>query len=781
MRINNNLMAINTHRQLGISGLGSAKSMEKLSSGLRINRAGDDAAGLAISEKMRGQIRGINMASRNAQDSISLIQTAEGALAETHTILQRMRELAVQSANGTYTDSDRKELQTEVKQLRAEVDRIANSTEFNTRKLLEGSARGVADEIPATANLNNNSNVPIDSLKMNAMKESVANDKSWGFDGAFMLIKTNQSYQGGEKVYNASDFNLVGPDGRMYAFKTLGIDTAIKASELEPGTIIADGGPVVNITKAGAISADADIAAAGGIILGAAVTHNEISMVANGSILAAGSTFTLNDTASVTLDKATTGVDTITYTAAGVLEILSDGGKIIPIDVGKSVTLNDGTILKNDGGGKVTVECGSISVGGLTLGGNVSAFRIASQSVLDDASTTAKDEVNLVMASNYSVAPGVISTNVTVGNSVNLTSNTDSADTKYPVTNGDIVTLAERSVLARGSSITMLQNPAGQGRITTIKIEVNGNEMEMSYDIDNKILKVGDQVIAPGKSITLEDGTVLTHSVELDSPNGATGKIMVEAGRLILAENITADRDGVPVATSTNNNVHAFTVAKDSVLASGTQLHSGMDNATTAYGTRLMAGTVITTPDRVYPGSVTLGENGNHLQFSANTGNALQARYHETEVGESLTFIFSRYEPASSSLRDSVMAQIGANSGQMAFISMGDMRARALGIADVDISTDFGAATAIETINNALQRVSHQRGLLGAMQSRLEHTARNLDTASENLQAAESRIRDVDMAREIMEYTKNSILQQSAQAMLAQANQVPQNVLQLLR
>jgi flagellin len=140
MRINHNIAALNTYRQLTIGQGAAAKNMEKLSSGLRINRAGDDAAGLAISEKMRGQIRGLEMASKNAQDGISLIQTAEGALNETHAILQRMRELAVQAANDTNTDADRQELQKEVDQLAEEITRIANTTEFNTKKLLDGSA-----------------------------------------------------------------------------------------------------------------------------------------------------------------------------------------------------------------------------------------------------------------------------------------------------------------------------------------------------------------------------------------------------------------------------------------------------------------------------------------------------------------------------------------------------------------------------------------------------------------------------------------------------------------
>ncbi|MBV1820132.1 flagellin [Bacteroidales bacterium MSK.15.36] len=142
MIINHNLNAMNAHRQMGINIGQTGKATEKLSSGLRINRAGDDAAGLAISEKMRAQVRGLNQASRNAQDGISLIQTAEGALTESHSILQRMRELAVQSANDTNVAVDRGEIQKEIDQLSQELTRISDTTEFNTQKLLEGSFKG---------------------------------------------------------------------------------------------------------------------------------------------------------------------------------------------------------------------------------------------------------------------------------------------------------------------------------------------------------------------------------------------------------------------------------------------------------------------------------------------------------------------------------------------------------------------------------------------------------------------------------------------------------------
>ncbi len=139
MIINNNISALNNHRQMGINQMGAQRSMEKLSSGLRINRAGDDAAGLAISEKMRAQVRGLDQASRNSQDGISLIQTAEGALNETHSILQRMRELVVQGANDTNTGDDRAEIQNELNQLMSEIDRISTDTAFNTQNLLGGS------------------------------------------------------------------------------------------------------------------------------------------------------------------------------------------------------------------------------------------------------------------------------------------------------------------------------------------------------------------------------------------------------------------------------------------------------------------------------------------------------------------------------------------------------------------------------------------------------------------------------------------------------------------
>ncbi|WP_060205269.1 flagellin Hag [Sporosarcina koreensis] len=201
MRINHNIAALNTHRQLGANNTNASKNLEKLSSGLKINRAGDDAAGLAISEKMRGQIRGLDMAQKNSQDGISLIQTAEGALNETHAILQRMRELAVQSANDTNTDDDRAELQKEVNQLTSEITRISTDTEFNTKKLINGDANGVAvgsgaatgESLTFHIGANENQTLTLDIADMGAVALGVATAGASGAADTAIDISTQSA------------------------------------------------------------------------------------------------------------------------------------------------------------------------------------------------------------------------------------------------------------------------------------------------------------------------------------------------------------------------------------------------------------------------------------------------------------------------------------------------------------------------------------------------------------------------------------------------------------
>ncbi|MCI3921326.1 flagellin Hag [Paenibacillus sp. TRM 82003] len=208
MRINHNIAALNTHRQLGANTGASSKNLEKLSSGFRINRAGDDAAGLAISEKMRGQIRGLDMAQKNSQDAISLIQTAEGALTETHSILQRMRELTVQAGNaGTQQPEDLSAIQTEITELASEIDGIATRTEFNSKKLLNGDATTTALRFQIGANATQQLSLSIGTMTATALTvnavgvTNLADGAAWDvelgkIDAAIKAVSTERSKLG---------------------------------------------------------------------------------------------------------------------------------------------------------------------------------------------------------------------------------------------------------------------------------------------------------------------------------------------------------------------------------------------------------------------------------------------------------------------------------------------------------------------------------------------------------------------------------------------------------
>jgi flagellin len=420
MIINYNSMASNALRQLNINQNAQAKSMAKLSSGLRINTAADDAAGLAISEKMKGQIRGLDQASRNAQDGISLVQTAEGGLNETHDILQRMRELAVQSSNDTNTDQDRQNIQSEMNQLESEIDRIGNTTQFNTKNLLDGS-----------------------------MGKAV--------NGAVANVTSNT----GLRVTDAN--------------------TAVTT--------------------------------------GTALTS---LLDSNGNSLGIQSTDTV----------------TISY-------------------------VKNGTTVSN-----------TFSVGVLTL---------------------------------------------------NALGTTDGS-----TLNGDL-------------SVAMDGTNAKQLNVTAATAGTAG--------------------AINGLSITIKDS------------NGN-------------------------VRTSASNTLSNFT-----------ETRAAADNRTDGTATLL----------------------------------------------------------------------IGANGGQSLSVDINDMRAQALGVNGLQVTTQSQANTAIKVIDNAIQKVSAERAKLGAFENRLDHTINNLNTSSQNISDAQSRIADVDMAKEMMNQSKSSVLAQAAQAMLAQANQQPQQVLQLLR
>ncbi|KGR86934.1 flagellin [Lysinibacillus boronitolerans] len=253
MRIQHNISALNTHRNLGFNNTQASKNLEKLSSGFKINRAGDDAAGLAISEKMRGQIRGLDMATKNAQDSISLIQTAEGALNETHSILQRMRELAVQSSNDTNTAQDRAELQKEMDQLSQEITRISTDTEFNTRKLLNGDLSGSSNAVTFHIGANSSQNIKLEIAELDAEALDVAglSGASTALTGIAGATVSNRTGEDLTIKYEAVDTN---PSGKAVTQTTAtmsndGKTVTIKLAQEAGGTITASNQDVVDALK----------------------------------------------------------------------------------------------------------------------------------------------------------------------------------------------------------------------------------------------------------------------------------------------------------------------------------------------------------------------------------------------------------------------------------------------------------------------------------------------------------------------------------------------------
>lgn len=380
MRINNNIMALNAHRQLGINQANGAKSMERLSSGLRVNRAGDDAAGLAISEKMRGQIRGLKQASRNAQDGISLIQTAEGALNETHAILQRMRELATQSATDTNTKVDRGEIQKEIDQLAAEITRIAANTEFNTQNLLGG-------EFKAKFHIGANEGQNVD-LAINAMTS-----KALGLEsaGKFSATVGSISYETKNTAVKSIEVTVatgttgssgtatatLGDDGKI----TLELTTNDGVSADAVNTALAEFGVTASgVATAGNASFAAKTHAIGGI-------QQAYANIADRDIT--GLQFAVNAAGSdISVTKTSGGQVTVTAGQSVTLEGLNDALK----DYGISIQSNDKDV---NGDTAIGIISGAVD---FDVDAGNTPIRVDTQVAADKAITTINDAIETVSA-----------------------------------------------------------------------------------------------------------------------------------------------------------------------------------------------------------------------------------------------------------------------------------------------------------------------------------------------------------------------------------------------
>ena len=656
MVVQHNMQAANANRMLNVTTGQQAKSTEKLSSGYRINRAADDAAGLTISEKMRKQIKGLDRASTNAEDGVSAVQTAEGALTEVHSMLQRMNELATQASNGTNSESDRSAIQDEISQLTTEIDRVAETTKFNETYLLKGNTDGTTSDMKINAH--------------DAGLKGVLTDN--GDNATFELPKDLEK---GDKVTIAGTEYTIGD---------------------KAGTSTTDGYNTYANVQNSVIGAGDSVTDTSGN------TYTFVDKIANANDWNNGTKFTITDEQGNSKE----------YTIAANTDLTAneikntDAKELIAKELANpshKVTMtayNDGTTTKDVNAEVVSSldskERSSVAWAGKT----VNAFK---------TETTANGGLN--NADVKSVSIGGKDTTITANRPV---SSSDIADVVGSMKAGDQLKVGTKTLTIADKT------DAKNGEYTVTDalkaINVNADDMDAVEFAIKSSNKDGIKMLA-SKGIT-NDATADT-TPTLDGTNAVT----------------------VVGATSSDNNANTITkaeayekMAKELQTASSIGTDDGAEAKVTNHG------------------------NG---KFTIEKGTA--------SVTDSLSFSL----------------HVGADADMTNKITVGidSMSAAGLGIKGINVKDDSGIAAtyAIDAIADAVSKVSSQRSSLGAVQNRLEHTISNVDNVVENTTSAESRIRDTDMASEMVNYSKNNILAQAGQSMLAQANQSNQGVLSLLQ
>ncbi len=880
--VNTNTTALTAYRLVGAASSKLGGSVEKLSSGLRINHAQDDPAGLAIAEKIRTQVNGLNRASMNAQDGTSLLQTAEGALGEVQSILQRVRTLSVQAANGTLTSNDRVEIQAEVDQLLDEVDRTASATEFNTKKLLDGSLSAL---------------VSVDDDDLTAI---ITGDKV--VEGNYRLEKQMTPGQG--EVLKSDIFRIV--QGDQYKFGTRGLSDDI--NDATGGAVVGAGtdGRTLNAsdftlwqdiqwstqhddaTVPGSPNLQQDFgveyaAAGGGTDLvgvtdydtAAAYTAFALTATTVDATTAATSAEApyvvievvglrtvagtdIDPAASISGDQMTLDGTTYDGTANNGTQYValratrySRTGEVIEQTEPIEVTSLDWTGVGTNTAG---VELGAANAAAADLGLTVGATTDISMILGQDGNVvTIGDRIALVVDPGLQYAGG---NGGTVGAAqsidVNDTVNLDDANgyDSYLATNEAALVAGTRAdfvrVGARVSAATTVTSMAGQ----------SFNQSILWFDNDGQThigtgnIRFGDpqSVTAAGNfSFNLFESTLAERVTELQFidrfqaggeslfeptaqtitmySNGQSADIVLEAkdtleevaGKLrqaivssVASGGLGMGVDGDLSETGVDYNTAIFVseatdntdeaVAGTFVLRStvpGTDgrfffagdesLINGFSWATVRDATlNSMKVDVFDAHSGEFVGSQTINDG----VLRSVIGGVDVAINQRTDVSVSFDSTAKRLEYTSDFGKavenvhvadNSLTLQIGANRGQTLDAIVGQVDRNSLELSNLLVVDRDVAEEALVKVDAAINKVSHQRALIGAYINRLSSTIAINDITAENLTAAESRIRDLDMAKEVINFTKNQVLTQAATAMLAQANTLPQTVLTLLR
>jgi flagellin len=600
--VNTNIASINAQRQLSSSGADLDQASERLASGKRINSAADDAAGLAIANRQTSQIRGLDQAIRNANDGISLIQTAEGALDATSNILQRVRELSVQSANGIYSDNDRATLDAEVKQLTSELDRIAGSTSFNGQNILDGS---------------------LGTLKLQ---------------------------------------------------------------------VGAEAGDTIDLTVQGFSAAELGGAAGGGDVVGAA--------------------------SSSSLRTSLAVID-------GTVEVMSINGQSIG-DLSAAVTLADQLAIINTSVSGVeasafvegTLGTATTSGNGILTGDNRLSFAILGQ---DGATTTVQ------IGNTGSVAEIAGALNNQAG-SLLQASVDDAGRLQIDSESATTITVTENIGTGTGTALTALGSASGTDL-----------EARLSFEITS-----GEPGLVASASV---GGTPTINSVDI----AYSGTANTNAGPT------AAEIAAIGVQARTDGDVTGGAAAAGALLAGDLVINGVEIGAVTAGGSAAAQGTAVATAINLQTaatGVVASADGVGAVTLNSVDGSEISVEFGETNAATTAT--------------------------STGLIETNSSDSQGSSVADINISTQAGATAAIEVVDLALEQINSQRSDLGAINNRLDFTVSNLSNVSENTSAARSRIMDADFASETAELSRAQVLQQASQAILAQANARPQQVLSLL-
>ena len=815
--IGTNVLSLNAQRNLNSTGSTLATSLQRLSSGLRINSAKDDAAGLAIANRMTAQIRGLNQASRNANDGISLAQTAEGDLAAVTTGLQRIRELAVQSANATNSSSDRQALQAEAAQLIAEIDRLAVASSFNGVSLLDGSF--TSQQFQVGANSGQTINVA-----------SIASSRTSAIGQANNATVTGTAVAGalstGDLTVNGNAVAATSRDAAAIAAAINNAASDVTATATNTSTTTFN--TVSSATVQTATTLDTSASAFTNAVSNAA---NAVAEVHTGSaalataLAASSSTYTATNAFTGTTDFSA-GADNVSFTVTdgnggtsnivldadysnqtGVLaEINSDIGTGTA-DVTASIVGGDLVFTADTSGsgrqvgtsGYTSTNIADFVTGTETVDGrsqydfssqqvsfNIAVDGGAAQTITLNTDTT--NQTGFLSAINGQLAGAVASV---AADRLVFTSNNagGTSDIAISAFNGDVDS-GQQSIANFASGTT---TTAGSAAVAdTFTVEFDGNQILSVAGVAGASTTVNAAAVSAAITSFIDNDTsgnysytgttygtdlVITRNDGADTSLNITSNFGGTAGQLNGAalqqstNGTTAGEATAPTYTFTiDGTTLDFTTDGANGSITGAEL-AGLVDALSGYSSSYTGSTLTITKDD--GSNIVIADSGSDSDGAEGlAGGAAGAGTSETLYGT-----------VSITTDNGVDLVIGGTTATNAGLTSGTTNASLSGttIADTDISTVSGANAAIVSVDAALDTVNSSRGDLGAIQSRFESVVSSLSTTAENLSAARSRIQDADFASETAALTKAQILQQAGISILAQANAQPQLVLSLLQ